>query len=168
MWQPLLSLSTVPIVIAHGRRSRRCAVRATPSRCWRIACWATTWPAWRSWRWDCTSLRKTDWSRTQSLRQSQFCLSLNESATLVVKIGITQLNWKFFVLKDGHVYTFTKHWHLLQEIDVEVRKEIEDAAQFATTDPEPPLEDLCNHIFHNDLPMEVRGTNPWTKLKSIS
>ncbi len=72
------------------------------------------------------------------------------------------------MLKDGHVYTFTKHWHLLQEIDVEVRKEIEDAAQFATTDPEPPLEDLCNHIFYNDLPMEVRGTNPWAKLKSIS
>ncbi|XP_073806210.1 pyruvate dehydrogenase E1 subunit alpha 1a isoform X2 [Danio rerio] len=56
----------------------------------------------------------------------------------------------------------------LKEIDVEVRKEIEDAAQFATTDPEPPLEDLCNHIFYNDPPLEVRGTNPWSKLKSIS
>ncbi|KTG41923.1 hypothetical protein cypCar_00017825, partial [Cyprinus carpio] len=56
----------------------------------------------------------------------------------------------------------------LKEIDVEVRKEIEDAAQFATTDPEPPLDDLCNHIFYNDPPMEVRGTNPWTKLKSVS
>ncbi|XP_064206787.1 pyruvate dehydrogenase E1 subunit alpha 1a isoform X1 [Anguilla rostrata] len=56
----------------------------------------------------------------------------------------------------------------LKEIDVEVRKEIEDAAQFATTDPEPPLEDLCNHIFYNEPPMEVRGTNPWMKLKSVS
>uniref|UniRef100_A0A3Q4G6H0 Pyruvate dehydrogenase E1 component subunit alpha n=1 Tax=Neolamprologus brichardi TaxID=32507 RepID=A0A3Q4G6H0_NEOBR len=56
----------------------------------------------------------------------------------------------------------------LKGIDVEVRKEIEDAAQFATTDPEPPLEELCNHIFYNELPFEVRGTNPWTKLKSIS
>ncbi|XP_059404419.1 pyruvate dehydrogenase E1 component subunit alpha, mitochondrial-like isoform X1 [Carassius carassius] len=56
----------------------------------------------------------------------------------------------------------------LKEIDVEVRKEIEDAAQFATTDPEPPLDDLCNHIFYNDPPMEVRGINPWTKLKSVS
>ncbi|XP_051550280.1 pyruvate dehydrogenase E1 component subunit alpha, mitochondrial-like isoform X1 [Myxocyprinus asiaticus] len=56
----------------------------------------------------------------------------------------------------------------LKEIDIEVRKEIEDAAQFATTDPEPPLEDLCNHIFYNDPPLEVRGTNPWAKLKSIS
>ncbi|KAL0193679.1 hypothetical protein M9458_011975, partial [Cirrhinus mrigala] len=54
------------------------------------------------------------------------------------------------------------------EIDVEVRKEIEDAAQFATTDPEPPLDDLCNHIFYNDPPLEVRGTNPWAKLKSVS
>uniref|UniRef100_A0A667XS70 Pyruvate dehydrogenase E1 component subunit alpha, testis-specific form, mitochondrial n=1 Tax=Myripristis murdjan TaxID=586833 RepID=A0A667XS70_9TELE len=56
----------------------------------------------------------------------------------------------------------------LKEIDVEVRKEIEDAAQFATTDPEPPLDDLCNHIFSNEPPLEVRGTNPWTKLKSVS
>ncbi|XP_018590386.1 pyruvate dehydrogenase E1 component subunit alpha, mitochondrial-like isoform X1 [Scleropages formosus] len=56
----------------------------------------------------------------------------------------------------------------LKEIDVEVRKEIEDAAQFATTDPEPPLEELCNHIFYNDPPIEVRGTNPWSKLKSVS
>ncbi|XP_073696438.1 pyruvate dehydrogenase E1 subunit alpha 1a isoform X1 [Garra rufa] len=56
----------------------------------------------------------------------------------------------------------------LKEIDVEVRKEIEDAAQFATTDPEPPLDDLCNHIFSNNPPLEVRGTNPWTKLKSVS
>ena len=49
-----------------------------------------------------------------------------------------------------------------------VRKEIEDAAQFATTDPEPPLEELCNHIFNDNSPMEVRGVNPWTKLKSVS
>ncbi|KAI3373623.1 hypothetical protein L3Q82_022214 [Scortum barcoo] len=43
----------------------------------------------------------------------------------------------------------------LKEIDVEVRKEIEDAAQFATTDPEPPLEELCNHIFYNESPIEL-------------
>ena len=49
-----------------------------------------------------------------------------------------------------------------------VRKEIEDAAQFATTDPEPPLEELCSHIFHNEPPMEVRGVNIWSKLKSSS
>lgn len=51
---------------------------------------------------------------------------------------------------------------------MEVRKEIEDAAQFATTDPEPQLEELCNHIFYNDPPTEVRGTHPWSKLKSVS
>uniref|UniRef100_A0A8C6T2X5 Pyruvate dehydrogenase E1 component subunit alpha, testis-specific form, mitochondrial n=1 Tax=Neogobius melanostomus TaxID=47308 RepID=A0A8C6T2X5_9GOBI len=56
----------------------------------------------------------------------------------------------------------------LKEIDVEVRKEIEDAALFATTDPEPPLEELCNHIYYNDAAVEVRGTNPWAKLKSVS
>ncbi len=30
-------------------------------------------------------------TRTQSLRQSQLCLSVNESVTLMVKMGITQL-----------------------------------------------------------------------------
>ncbi|MBN3304180.1 ODPA dehydrogenase, partial [Amia calva] len=56
----------------------------------------------------------------------------------------------------------------LKEIDVEVRKEIEDAAQFATTDPEPALDDLCNHIYSNNPPIEVRGTSPWVKYKSAS
>lgn len=56
----------------------------------------------------------------------------------------------------------------MQEIDIAVRKEIEDAAQFATTDPEPPLDDLCSHIFANDQPFEVRGATPWTKLTSTS
>uniref|UniRef100_A0A8C7N5R1 Pyruvate dehydrogenase E1 subunit alpha 1a n=1 Tax=Oncorhynchus kisutch TaxID=8019 RepID=A0A8C7N5R1_ONCKI len=56
----------------------------------------------------------------------------------------------------------------LKEIDIAVRKEIEDAAQFATTDPEPPLDDLCSHIFANDQPFEVRAATPWTKLTSTS
>ncbi|XP_034427636.1 pyruvate dehydrogenase E1 subunit alpha 1b isoform X2 [Hippoglossus hippoglossus] len=55
-----------------------------------------------------------------------------------------------------------------KEIDIAIRKEVEDAAQFATSDPEPPLEELCNHIFYNSPPLEVRGTHPWSKLKSIS
>lgn len=62
----------------------------------------------------------------------------------------------------------SKLFNVSQEIDVSVRKEIEDAAQFATTDPEPPLEELCNHLFKNDPPMDVRSTNPWIKLKSTS
>ncbi|XP_037550110.1 pyruvate dehydrogenase E1 subunit alpha 1b [Nematolebias whitei] len=55
-----------------------------------------------------------------------------------------------------------------KEIDTEIRKEVEEAAQFATSDPEPPLEDLCNYLFHNNPPLDVRGTNPWSKLKSVS
>lgn len=53
-------------------------------------------------------------------------------------------------------------------MDIAIRKEVEEAAQFATSDPEPPLEDLCNHIFFNDPPLEVRGTHPWAALKSVS
>lgn len=36
------------LVTVLVRRSRKCAVRVTPSPCWRTACSATTWPAWRS------------------------------------------------------------------------------------------------------------------------
>ncbi|XP_008840405.1 pyruvate dehydrogenase E1 component subunit alpha, testis-specific form, mitochondrial [Nannospalax galili] len=56
----------------------------------------------------------------------------------------------------------------LKEIDTDVKREIEEAAQFATTDPEPPLEDLANHLFTTQPPFEVRGTNKWIKYKSIS
>ncbi|XP_008306068.1 pyruvate dehydrogenase E1 subunit alpha 1b isoform X2 [Cynoglossus semilaevis] len=55
-----------------------------------------------------------------------------------------------------------------KEIDIEIRKEVEDATQFATSDSEPPLEELCNHIFSNNPPLQVRGTHPWAKLKSSS
>lgn len=51
---------------------------------------------------------------------------------------------------------------------MEVRKEIEDAAQFATAGPEPPLEELGYHIYCNDPPFEVRGASQWIKFKSIS
>ncbi|XP_069341591.1 pyruvate dehydrogenase E1 component subunit alpha, testis-specific form, mitochondrial isoform X1 [Eulemur rufifrons] len=56
----------------------------------------------------------------------------------------------------------------LKEIDAEVRKEIDDAAQFATADPEPNLGDLGHHIYSSNPPFEVRGANPWIKFKSIS
>uniref|UniRef100_A0A8C6T2D8 Pyruvate dehydrogenase E1 component subunit alpha n=1 Tax=Neogobius melanostomus TaxID=47308 RepID=A0A8C6T2D8_9GOBI len=56
----------------------------------------------------------------------------------------------------------------LKEIDGEIRKEVDDAAQFATSDPEPPLDDLCKYIYHNSPPVQVRGTNPWAKLQSVS
>ncbi|XP_048189594.1 pyruvate dehydrogenase E1 component subunit alpha, testis-specific form, mitochondrial isoform X2 [Perognathus longimembris pacificus] len=56
----------------------------------------------------------------------------------------------------------------LKEIDVEVRKEIEEAAQFATTDPEPSLDELGHHLYHSNPPFDVRGANQWIKYKSIS
>ncbi|XP_033487914.2 pyruvate dehydrogenase E1 component subunit alpha, somatic form, mitochondrial-like [Epinephelus lanceolatus] len=56
----------------------------------------------------------------------------------------------------------------LEGIDVRIIKDVEEAAEFAVTNPEPPLEELCNHVFCNNPPLEVRGTNPWTKLKSSS
>ncbi|XP_049431521.1 pyruvate dehydrogenase E1 component subunit alpha, somatic form, mitochondrial-like isoform X2 [Epinephelus fuscoguttatus] len=56
----------------------------------------------------------------------------------------------------------------LEGIDVGIIKDVEEAAEFAVTSPEPPLEELCNHVFCNNPPLEMRGTNPWTKLKSSS
>ncbi|KAF3824984.1 pyruvate dehydrogenase E1 component subunit alpha, testis-specific form, mitochondrial isoform X1 [Mirounga angustirostris] len=55
-----------------------------------------------------------------------------------------------------------------KEIDVEVRKAIDDAAHFATTDPEPPLEELGHHIYCDNPPFEVRGASQWIKFKSLS
>lgn len=72
------------------------------------------------------------------------------------------------MLKDRMISNNMASLEEIKDIDAEIRKEIEEAAQFATSDPEPPLEDLCNHIFFNDAPFEVRGTSPWVKLKSIS
>ncbi|XP_061876730.1 pyruvate dehydrogenase E1 subunit alpha 1b isoform X1 [Entelurus aequoreus] len=56
----------------------------------------------------------------------------------------------------------------LKVMDVAIRKEVEEAALFATSEPEPPLDELCNHIFKGNAPLEVRGTNPWSKLTSVS
>ena len=51
---------------------------------------------------------------------------------------------------------------------MEVREEIEDAAEFTTADPEPPLEELGYHICCNDTPFVVRGASQWIKFKCIS
>ncbi|XP_078088524.1 pyruvate dehydrogenase E1 component subunit alpha, mitochondrial isoform X1 [Mustelus asterias] len=56
----------------------------------------------------------------------------------------------------------------LKEIDAGVRQEVEEGAQFATTDPEPPLEELAYNIYCNEAAFDVRGTNPWIKYKSVS
>ncbi|XP_028290666.1 pyruvate dehydrogenase E1 component subunit alpha, mitochondrial-like isoform X2 [Gouania willdenowi] len=55
-----------------------------------------------------------------------------------------------------------------KEVDTMIRREVEEAAQFSCSDPEPPLSELCDHIYSNEPPMEVRGTHPWSKLRSIS
>uniref|UniRef100_A0A8C4ZVU0 Pyruvate dehydrogenase E1 subunit alpha 1b n=1 Tax=Gadus morhua TaxID=8049 RepID=A0A8C4ZVU0_GADMO len=72
------------------------------------------------------------------------------------------------MLKDRMLSNKMAAMEEFKEMDSEIRKEIEEAALFATSDPEPPLDALCDHIFHNDLPLEVRGTTPWSKLKSSS
>ncbi|XP_027493634.1 pyruvate dehydrogenase E1 component subunit alpha, somatic form, mitochondrial isoform X1 [Corapipo altera] len=72
------------------------------------------------------------------------------------------------LLKDRMVNNNLASVEELKEIDVAVRKEIEEAAQFATTDPEPPLEELGHHIYFNEPPFEVRGPNQWIKYKSVS
>ncbi|XP_020043867.1 pyruvate dehydrogenase E1 component subunit alpha, testis-specific form, mitochondrial isoform X1 [Castor canadensis] len=56
----------------------------------------------------------------------------------------------------------------LKEIDAEVRKEVEDAAQFAITDPEPGLDELGHYLYSNNPTFDVRGANQWIKYKSIS
>ena len=71
------------------------------------------------------------------------------------------------LLKDRMVNSNLASVEELKEIDVEVRKEVEDAAQFATADPEPPLEELGYHIYSSDPPFEVRGANQWIKFKSV-
>ncbi|XP_007944583.1 pyruvate dehydrogenase E1 component subunit alpha, testis-specific form, mitochondrial [Orycteropus afer afer] len=72
------------------------------------------------------------------------------------------------LLKDRMVNSKLVTVEELKEIDGEVRKEIDDAAQFAVTDPEPPLEELGHHIYSGSPPFEVRGANQWVKFKSIS
>ncbi|XP_004848154.1 pyruvate dehydrogenase E1 component subunit alpha, testis-specific form, mitochondrial [Heterocephalus glaber] len=56
----------------------------------------------------------------------------------------------------------------LKEINAQVKKEVEEAAQFATSDAEPSLDLLGHHIYSDSPPFEVRGANQWIKFKSIS
>ncbi|XP_045676310.1 pyruvate dehydrogenase E1 component subunit alpha, testis-specific form, mitochondrial isoform X1 [Phyllostomus hastatus] len=72
------------------------------------------------------------------------------------------------LLQDKIVNSHLASVEELKEIDVEVRKEIDDAAEFATTDPEPALEEIAHHIYSDNPPFEVRGANQWVKFKSIS
>ncbi|XP_063102811.1 pyruvate dehydrogenase E1 component subunit alpha, testis-specific form, mitochondrial [Cavia porcellus] len=56
----------------------------------------------------------------------------------------------------------------LKEINSEVKKEVAEAVQFATSDAEPSLDVLGHHIYCSNPPFEVRGANQWIKFKSIS
>ncbi|XP_032888609.1 pyruvate dehydrogenase E1 component subunit alpha, somatic form, mitochondrial [Amblyraja radiata] len=72
------------------------------------------------------------------------------------------------MLKDRMLKNNLSSIEELKEIDAGVRKEVEEAAQFATTDPEPALEELANHIYSSESAFDVRGTNPWIKYRSVS
>ncbi|KAK7877395.1 hypothetical protein WMY93_031882 [Mugilogobius chulae] len=52
-----------------------------------------------------------------------------------------------------------------QQIDFEILEEVE-AAEFAVSDPEPSLDDLCNCVYHNSPSLQVRGVHPWAKLET--
>ncbi|KAK7884156.1 hypothetical protein WMY93_027279 [Mugilogobius chulae] len=54
-----------------------------------------------------------------------------------------------------------------QNIDNEVLEEVEAAAEFAVSNPEPSLDDLCNCVYHNSPSLQVRGLHPWAKLQSV-
>lgn len=56
----------------------------------------------------------------------------------------------------------------LKEIDVEVRKEIEDVVQFVMVDFEFLLEELGYYIYSSDFFFEVCGVNQWIKFKLVS
>ncbi|KAI5937809.1 Pyruvate dehydrogenase E1 component subunit alpha, testis-specific form, mitochondrial [Manis javanica] len=82
--------------------------------------------------------------------------------------NVKSKNDPIMLLKDRMVKNKLTSMEELKEIDVEVREEIAAAAQFATTDPEPPLEELGHHIYSNSPPFQVRGANQWIKFKSVS
>ncbi|KAI8519590.1 Pyruvate dehydrogenase E1 component subunit alpha, somatic form, mitochondrial [Branchiostoma belcheri] len=48
-----------------------------------------------------------------------------------------------------------------QQIDLDIRAEIDKAVEQAKTDPEPPVEELYTDIFVDQPPFKVRGTNPF-------
>uniref|UniRef100_A0A5F8GQG0 Dehydrogenase E1 component domain-containing protein n=1 Tax=Monodelphis domestica TaxID=13616 RepID=A0A5F8GQG0_MONDO len=72
------------------------------------------------------------------------------------------------LLKDRMVSNNNASIERLKEINVEVRKEIEDASQFAMADLEPPLKKLGYHIYSREPALEVCGMNQWIKYKSVS
>ncbi|KAM6220955.1 pyruvate dehydrogenase E1 component subunit alpha, testis-specific form, mitochondrial [Rhynchocyon petersi] len=71
------------------------------------------------------------------------------------------------LLKDRMINSKLASVQELKAIDGEVRREIEEAAQCATADVEPSLEELGHHVYSSGPPFEVRGANQWIKFKSM-
>nr|XP_057943464.1 pyruvate dehydrogenase E1 component subunit alpha, somatic form, mitochondrial-like isoform X2 [Doryrhamphus excisus] len=70
---------------------------------------------------------------------------------------------------EGHIITNNiASMEELKEINKKSLNDVEEAARFAIQSTQPPLEELCNYIYCNNPPLEIRGINPWTKLKSWS
>ncbi|CAH2238674.1 probable pyruvate dehydrogenase E1 component subunit alpha, mitochondrial [Pararge aegeria] len=55
----------------------------------------------------------------------------------------------------------------LKEIDVAVRKEVDEATKRAKSDPEIPAEELAGDIYYNCLEKEIRGILPDTPLQHV-
>lgn len=53
----------------------------------------------------------------------------------------------------------------LKEIDVKVRKEVDDAVKSAKADPELPLEELAADVYYKNLEPEIRGLTPGSPLR---
>ncbi|KAM7159574.1 pyruvate dehydrogenase E1 component subunit alpha, testis-specific form, mitochondrial isoform 2-T2 [Molossus nigricans] len=82
--------------------------------------------------------------------------------------GVRRKSDPIMLLRDRMVNGKLASVEELKEIDAEVRKEIDVAAQIAVTCPEPPLEEIAHHVYSDNPPFEVRGANQWVKFKSIS
>ena len=56
---------------------------------------------------------------------------------------------------------------LLQAIDKDVRKEVDEAVKRAKTDPELPVEELYTHVYKEDPEdFEIRGCDAFTFTKA--
>ena len=52
--------------------------------------------------------------------------------------------------------------HLHQAVEMDVEKEVEEAAQFALSSPTPKPEELYTNIYSDSPGLPVRGRDPFT------
>lgn len=57
---------------------------------------------------------------------------------------------------------------LLQEIDTQVRKEVDEATKQSKSDPEVGIEELSGDIYYNNLEPYIRGVHPDAPLEHIN